>query len=71
MVESAANHNITLKENLSQYHELYTNGVLRQTLYGYLDEGIGWYLFPVCWFDENGKCVCGHKDKNGNPILIS
>jgi hypothetical protein len=73
MVTHSANDNIitqqpNLKERIKQYAVLYRNGSLRQTLYQYLDEG--WHLFPVCWFDENGNCACGYRNKEtGEPHL--
>ena len=38
---------------------------LKQALYQLLDEG--WHLFPLCWFDDQKQCICGHKDKDGKP----
>jgi len=38
---------------------------LKQALYQLLDEG--WHLFPLCWFDEQKQCACGHKNEDGKP----
>ena len=54
-----------LKETLDRYAEIRKSDELKEQLYQYLTEG--WYLFPVCWFDESGQCACGYRDKEGKP----
>ena len=38
---------------------------VKEILYKY--SANGWHVFPVCWFDDKNKCVCGYRDPEGKP----
>jgi hypothetical protein len=69
-MDGMANDIVTRRATIiKEYRELSHNGTLRDILHGYLDEGINWHLFPVCWFDQEGECSCGYRGKDNNSHM--